>query len=146
MLSRINKNNVKQAAEQVWADHPTLKEMELPSFTAHVLDIIFHDGYGAIFEERYRNAIEEVLIQLDYVCYYTTTQSPYLRVRTEYICRHGYDPPSYIPHTAEVDPSCPVCNTSPKENLVNDYVCPGCGNDRVSKCEQTCWKCGGNLH
>lgn len=29
---------------------------------------------------------------------------------------------------------------------VNDHVCPCCKNDKVSKAERTCWKCGGNLH
>lgn len=29
---------------------------------------------------------------------------------------------------------------------VNDYVCPTCSNDRVSKNETVCWKCGGKLH
>ena len=28
----------------------------------------------------------------------------------------------------------------------NDHKCPSCGNDRVSKCEKSCWKCGSNLH
>ena len=29
---------------------------------------------------------------------------------------------------------------------INDHKCPSCGNDRVSKCEKSCWKCGSNLH
>lgn len=29
---------------------------------------------------------------------------------------------------------------------VNDHVCPGCKNDRVSKSEKSCWKCGCSLH
>jgi hypothetical protein len=28
---------------------------------------------------------------------------------------------------------------------INDYICPCCGNDRCSKSELICWKCGGNL-
>lgn len=28
----------------------------------------------------------------------------------------------------------------------NDHVCPSCKNDRVSKAERTCWKCGSSLH
>jgi hypothetical protein len=31
------------------------------------------------------------------------------------------------------------------EPAVNDYVCPHCKNDRVSRNEITCWKCGGKL-
>jgi predicted RNA-binding Zn-ribbon protein involved in translation (DUF1610 family) len=29
---------------------------------------------------------------------------------------------------------------------INDHVCPACGNDRVSKREKSCWKCGNSLH
>lgn len=29
---------------------------------------------------------------------------------------------------------------------INDHICPCCGNDRVSKSERSCWKCGGSLH
>lgn len=29
---------------------------------------------------------------------------------------------------------------------VNDHVCPTCNNERCSKQEKTCWKCGSNLH
>ena len=28
---------------------------------------------------------------------------------------------------------------------INDHTCPGCGNNRCSKSERTCWKCGGKL-
>lgn len=28
---------------------------------------------------------------------------------------------------------------------VNDHTCPSCKNDRCSKSEKTCWKCGGVL-
>lgn len=28
---------------------------------------------------------------------------------------------------------------------INDHVCPSCKNDRVSKTETSCWKCGGLL-
>jgi hypothetical protein len=28
---------------------------------------------------------------------------------------------------------------------INDHVCPSCGNDKVSKTERSCWKCGGKL-
>jgi hypothetical protein len=28
---------------------------------------------------------------------------------------------------------------------VNDHVCPTCKNNRCSKSEKTCWKCGGKL-
>ena|SRR6266446_1680116 len=36
----------------------------------------------------------------------------------------------------------PVSVTSP---LVNDHTCPTCKNDRCSKSEKSCWKCGGLL-
>jgi hypothetical protein len=29
--------------------------------------------------------------------------------------------------------------------VVNDHICPTCGNDRVSKNENSCWKCGNSL-
>lgn len=29
--------------------------------------------------------------------------------------------------------------------VVNDHVCPSCGNDRCSKQERSCWKCGNRL-
>ena len=28
---------------------------------------------------------------------------------------------------------------------INDHVCPHCRNDRVSKVEASCWRCGGKL-
>jgi hypothetical protein len=28
---------------------------------------------------------------------------------------------------------------------INDHVCPTCKNDRCSKSEKSCWKCGGKL-
>ena len=28
---------------------------------------------------------------------------------------------------------------------INNHICPCCKNDRVSKSERTCWKCGGAL-
>jgi hypothetical protein len=28
---------------------------------------------------------------------------------------------------------------------VNDHTCPTCKNDRCSKTEKSCWKCGSNL-
>lgn len=36
--------------------------------------------------------------------------------------------------------------TSPTSAAVNNHICPCCGNDKVSKTERSCWKCGGNLH
>lgn len=30
-------------------------------------------------------------------------------------------------------------------STINDYVCPGCKNDKCSKSEVKCWKCGGLL-
>ena len=38
-----------------------------------------------------------------------------------------------------------VATTSTSTVAVNDYVCPTCKNDRCSKSEKTCWKCGGTL-
>lgn len=29
--------------------------------------------------------------------------------------------------------------------VVNDYICPTCKNNRCSKSEKTCWKCGNPL-
>jgi hypothetical protein len=37
--------------------------------------------------------------------------------------------------------SAPVSNQS----VVNDHTCPTCKNDRCSKSEKTCWKCGNKL-
>jgi len=31
------------------------------------------------------------------------------------------------------------------KSAINDHVCPGCKNDRCSKSERICWKCGGSL-
>lgn len=28
---------------------------------------------------------------------------------------------------------------------INDHICPSCKNDKCSKTEVTCWKCGGKL-
>ena len=28
---------------------------------------------------------------------------------------------------------------------INDHICRHCGNNRVSKSEKSCWKCGGSL-
>lgn len=33
----------------------------------------------------------------------------------------------------------------PKAPAINDHVCPHCQNDRVSKSEPSCWRCGGKL-
>jgi hypothetical protein len=29
--------------------------------------------------------------------------------------------------------------------VINDHICPHCGNDRCSKSEVSCWICGGRL-
>lgn len=29
---------------------------------------------------------------------------------------------------------------------VNDHVCPSCNNNRCSKSEKSCWRCGSSLH
>jgi len=29
---------------------------------------------------------------------------------------------------------------------INDHVCPVCGNNRCSKTEKICWRCGNSLH
>lgn len=29
---------------------------------------------------------------------------------------------------------------------VNDHICPTCKNDRCSKTEKSCWRCGNSLH
>ena len=36
-------------------------------------------------------------------------------------------------------------STDPSVPAINDHSCPSCGNDRCSKSERTCWKCGGKL-
>ena len=44
--------------------------------------------------------------------------------------------------------TCPDCNKpGPKgsEPPVNDHTCPACGNNRCSKTEKSCWRCGGLL-
>lgn len=33
----------------------------------------------------------------------------------------------------------------PEVVAINDHICPGCGNNKCSKAERTCWKCGGAL-
>lgn len=33
----------------------------------------------------------------------------------------------------------------PEVVAINDHICPGCGNNKCSKTERTCWKCGGTL-
>lgn len=38
-----------------------------------------------------------------------------------------------------------ISNNSSTQVAVNDHVCPTCKNDRVSKTEASCWKCGGKL-
>lgn len=30
-------------------------------------------------------------------------------------------------------------------NVINDHICPTCQNDKCSKTEVTCWKCGNPL-
>jgi hypothetical protein len=38
-----------------------------------------------------------------------------------------------------------VCKEPSKETksvLINDHVCPTCNNDRLSKTEKSCWRCG----
>lgn len=37
------------------------------------------------------------------------------------------------------DPGSTVTNDA---KAVNDYICPFCKNDRVSKTEKNCWRCG----
>jgi hypothetical protein len=37
--------------------------------------------------------------------------------------------------------SAPQVQTASAEPTINDYTCP-CGNDRCSKAEKSCWKCG----
>lgn len=44
----------------------------------------------------------------------------------------------------------PIVNHTPvnqegEATVVNNHVCPSCGNNRVNKDERSCWKCGGSL-
>jgi hypothetical protein len=36
-------------------------------------------------------------------------------------------------------------NVGPTNGPINDYVCPTCQNNRCSKSEIKCWRCGGVL-
>lgn len=35
-----------------------------------------------------------------------------------------------------------VTKASTPAKAINDYVCPACKNDKCSKTEKSCWKCG----
>ncbi len=35
--------------------------------------------------------------------------------------------------------------TNTVKPAINDYTCPGCNNDRCSKTEKSCWRCGLNF-
>lgn len=39
-----------------------------------------------------------------------------------------------------------VKDSSTSNTIKNDWVCPTCKNDRCSKLEKICWKCGNNLN
>lgn len=53
-------------------------------------------------------------------------------------------PESFMILSDIVAPGVPVA-TPPSIVAVNDHVCPSCQNDRCSKNEKTCWRCGGVL-
>lgn len=39
----------------------------------------------------------------------------------------------------------PVVQSTDSTVAVNDYICPTCRNNRCSRSEKTCWKCGNQL-
>ena len=62
--------------------------------------------------------------------------------------------PKHLQSTFEVRPMNSLPSTIAGINLginagtmpaINDHICPSCKNDRVSKSEASCWKCGGKL-
>lgn len=39
----------------------------------------------------------------------------------------------------------PPSSVNANSVAVNDHTCPSCRNDKCSKTEKSCWKCGGDL-
>lgn len=47
-----------------------------------------------------------------------------------------------VPLTVKITTQASVSATG---QAINDHVCPTCTNNRCSKSEKSCWKCGGKL-
>ncbi len=45
----------------------------------------------------------------------------------------------------QVDATIDTCLNVVTTEAINDHVCPSCNNDRCSKTEKSCWKCGNLL-
>jgi hypothetical protein len=67
---------------------------------------------------------------------------------------HGFDGSSRVLHYHESLPQGTEISYSKPETFVlpnavlaavNDHICPSCRNDRCSKSEKSCWKCGNSL-
>ncbi len=45
-----------------------------------------------------------------------------------------------------LESSVPIQSEGCTGEAINDFTCPTCNNERCSKMEKKCWKCGNNLH
>lgn len=48
-------------------------------------------------------------------------------------------------YVLEVFKTIPSDKPEVQTSAINNHTCPSCGNDRCSKTEKSCWKCGGKL-
>ena len=51
----------------------------------------------------------------------------------------------YARRFAPIDANITQPTTATSSAAINDHICKTCGNDRCSKTEKICWKCGGKL-
>lgn len=90
------------------------------------------DFYSSINSHDYVNSIK---IYNQYINYFGGVYADSSIETCNVFCRTVY--------TSESNSAKSVCNTT--HPVINNHICPSCHNDKCSKNEKSCWKCGSKL-
>jgi len=141
--TRITEREIRHAIDAVYADHVTgtrIRKGELVNAIFHKITANTSVVMTRVIEEKIHQSIREQIALGNLVdirglnggialCDYAQTS-----------------PRGWQSYAARMDEKVKAQKAASNTIAVNDHICPTCGNDRVSKCEKSCWKCGGLLH
>jgi hypothetical protein len=120
----MDDQSIKQAIEQVWLNYGNCNRMNMPAMVSIVLS------------------------KLNVISTFQAEDQVRKCIRETHLCVKGRDGGIMRPNlTAQFNASVErdLLKEVSATVAINNHTCPSCRNDRVSKSEHSCWKCGNKL-
>ncbi len=136
------RDEIKTAIQAVFDQHPHVNSIHtyaLFSLIIHRLNITDPDSYSAYMQE-FREMTKDPSSGV-----YAVKGRNGGVMRPGHMCACGVRAKGCVHHGAvpiqQQAPSMVASNAA-----INDHTCTSCGNNRCSKTEKSCWKCGSPIH